>query len=198
MKPTVENLISLREASVTDCEGMAKVSVDTWRTAYKGIIPQVMLEKLSYEKRAEGFRKRFLSAQVYHPFVAMYKDTEVVGFADFGQARDKKWGLNYELCAFYVLPAFQRKGLGVRLFEMGVKAGIRQGMKGMYTSVLEDHSGRKVYEKLGGRLLGQEGIEIGADRYREVFYGWDSLVQALKQAEFARQLRLPFFGGGVR
>jgi len=41
----------IRRATIEDLKGIAKVHVDTWRTAYKDIIPDSYLASLSYEKR---------------------------------------------------------------------------------------------------------------------------------------------------
>jgi hypothetical protein len=198
MKPAGENFVSLREASVTDCRGMAKVSVDTWRSATKGLVPQGLLEKMSYEKRAEGFRKAFQQTSFYAPFVAVYRGVEVVGYAHAGAVRDRKWGNQAELYALHVLPAFQRRALGVRLFELAVKACIRHRQRGLVACVLEDNPYRGFYEKLGGKVLGHTDLDLGRTVARELVYGWDNLGRALKQAEQARQLQLPFFMGGVR
>ncbi|MFC7320144.1 hypothetical protein [Halobacillus campisalis] len=39
------------EAVVGDAEAIAKVSVDCWKTTYKGIVPTTYLENMSNEKR---------------------------------------------------------------------------------------------------------------------------------------------------
>ncbi|MFK4392310.1 hypothetical protein ABH916_004238 [Peribacillus frigoritolerans] len=43
----------IREASLADAEGIAKVHVDCWRTTYKDIMASDFLDKLSYEKRKD-------------------------------------------------------------------------------------------------------------------------------------------------
>lgn len=47
------NKTIIREATLSDACGIAKVHVDTWRTAYKGIINDEFLNELSYDKREE-------------------------------------------------------------------------------------------------------------------------------------------------
>ena len=39
----------IRTATVDDASGMARVHVDTWRTAYRDILPASVLSTLSYE-----------------------------------------------------------------------------------------------------------------------------------------------------
>jgi len=43
----------IRKAKLDDATGIAKVHVDSWRTTYKGIIPDDFLNNLSYEQRTE-------------------------------------------------------------------------------------------------------------------------------------------------
>lgn len=43
--------MKIRIAKVSDAEGIAKVQVDTWKTAYNGIFPDEYLSKLSYNEK---------------------------------------------------------------------------------------------------------------------------------------------------
>lgn len=45
--------MNIRKANRDDAPGIAKVHVDSWRTTYKGIIPQSFLDELSYEQRTK-------------------------------------------------------------------------------------------------------------------------------------------------
>ena len=40
----------IREATLDDVPGIARVHVDTWRTTYPGIVPAEHLAGLSYER----------------------------------------------------------------------------------------------------------------------------------------------------
>jgi len=42
--------ICIRRANISDANGLARVHVDTWRTAYHGIIPDEFLSNMSYER----------------------------------------------------------------------------------------------------------------------------------------------------
>lgn len=50
----------IRPATIDDAANMAKVRVDTWRSAYSGIIPAAHLESLSYEQTAERWHRGIL------------------------------------------------------------------------------------------------------------------------------------------
>ena len=55
LKGVIEILI--RKAELEDAKGIAKVHVDSWRTTYKGIVPDTFLENLSYENREQIWKK---------------------------------------------------------------------------------------------------------------------------------------------
>jgi hypothetical protein len=43
--------MNIRDALAADAGGIARVSVDTWRATYQGIMPDTVLEGLSYKTR---------------------------------------------------------------------------------------------------------------------------------------------------
>lgn len=45
----------VREAKLEDVGAIARVQVNTWRTTYRGIIPEDYLANLSYEKREKSW-----------------------------------------------------------------------------------------------------------------------------------------------
>ncbi len=51
---TFVNNVIVREASLEDAPAIARVHVDTWRTTYRGIIPEDYLATLSYQQRVLG------------------------------------------------------------------------------------------------------------------------------------------------
>ena len=53
----------IRPAVVGDAGSMAKVKVDTWRSAYSGIVPSAYLESLSYEGTAEAWCRGILKTE---------------------------------------------------------------------------------------------------------------------------------------
>ena len=46
----------VRKAEVEDSAGMARVQVDSYRTAYAGIMPQDYLDHFTYEEQAQDWR----------------------------------------------------------------------------------------------------------------------------------------------
>jgi hypothetical protein len=54
-------MTTIREARISDAPGIARVRVDTWRTAYRGIVSDEHLNGLSCE-RAEASSRRWLAS----------------------------------------------------------------------------------------------------------------------------------------
>lgn len=166
--------VGFREATIADCPAVAKVHVQSWKESFAGIVPQTFLDKMSVEKRAKAFEKGF-SAPFYRMYVAEVPNRGLVGFADFGEPRENIDAYDGELYAVYLLPEFQRKGVGGRLFNLGVEFLRGSGKSSMYLLALEVSPYRSFYEKMGGRIVGSKQIELEGDRYDELIYGWEDL-----------------------
>ena len=152
---------------------VASVHVQSWRESFAGIVPQTFLDKMSVEKRAKAFEQGF-SAASYKMYVAEVPERGVVGFADFGEPRESI-GYEAELYAIYLLPEFQRKGVGGSLFDLGVDFFTENGKSSMYLLALEASPYRSFYETMGGKVVGRKQIEIEGVMFDELVYGWESL-----------------------
>lgn len=177
--------VSFREATVADCAAVAEVHVRSWRESFAGLVPQAFLDGMSVEGRARAFERRFPRAferrfpdDAYRMYVAEAAGRGVVGFADFGEPRGAFEGYEAELYAIYLLPEFQRRGVGERLFRLGVEYLAGRGKGSMYLLALEVSPYRAFYEKMGGRVVGRTQVELGGAAFDELAYGWDSLPRA--------------------
>ena len=70
-----------REANILDASGITKVKVNTWKTAYKGIMSEEYLQSLSYKDKEKNWRHRLENpthgAKI---FIAETKQNKIVGF----------------------------------------------------------------------------------------------------------------------
>ncbi len=55
----------IRKAELKDISGIAKVHVDSWRTTYKGIVPDSFLDNLSYENREQIWKRGIEENHIY-------------------------------------------------------------------------------------------------------------------------------------
>jgi GNAT superfamily N-acetyltransferase len=100
---------------------------------------------------------------------------QIVGFVKGGPERSKNPEYTGELGAIYLLEDYRRQGIGQRLVLTLVKKLIDHGHNSMLVWVLAKNPYRKFYEKLGGKYLRSQQIEIGGSSYEEIAYGWNDL-----------------------
>ena len=168
-------MVSLvRPAELDDAPAIARVHVATWRSAYRGLLPDDFLASLSQTHYEERWRRN-LSDGAARIYVAEDVDG-VVGFASGGPERAGENGYAGELYAIYILEDAQGRGHGRRLVQ-AVVGGLRElGIRNMIVWVLRDNSAaRGFYERLGGVYVRAQPITIGSAVLQEVSYGWKSL-----------------------
>lgn len=172
----------IREASHTDAPAIARVTVDTWRTAYKGIMPDEHLDRLSYDEREE-FLLEFLSNTDSNTFtyVAEEESGQVVGFASGGPERTGNSLYKSEIYALYILKDYQRKGVGRLLVQTVIKRLKQSGVHSLLIWVLKDNPCRRFYETIGGRLVEAKTIEVDGFKCDLVGYGWNSCTYIPKK-----------------
>lgn len=166
--------MKIREATLADAANIARVHVDSWRTAYRGLMPDTLLDNLSYESR-ERMWKRILADSERREFVYVVEDDQgrIIGFASGGASRDKA-AVEYqsELFAIYLLEEHRGHGLGKRLFLQVVERLVQMGMNSMLLYVLAGNPASYFYEKLGGKYLKDGIYETNGLQFKQVAYGW--------------------------
>ena len=164
----------VRPAELDDAAAIARVHVETWRTAYRGLLPDDFLASLSESMYSERWR-RTLSDATNRVYVAESAQG-VIGFASGGRERAGEDEFGGELYAIYVLQEAQGHGHGRRLVQ-AVAGGLRElALPDMIVWVLRENApARGFYERLGGEYVREQPITIGSAVLQEVSYGWKSL-----------------------
>ena len=104
----------IRKAEIKDARAIAKISVDTWKDAYKGLIDDAILEGRKVDdKRISAWCENIQNLD-FTVLVCEYN--EVLGYLWAGPARDE-YGLKHEIYALYVKTSAQRKGVGTELIK---------------------------------------------------------------------------------
>jgi len=166
----------IRLAQVEDAPAIARVHIDTWRTAYAGIVLAEHLARLSYERCEARWLPYLCDPQgETRTFVAEARG-QVVAFASGGPARDPLPGLDGELYNLYVLEAFQGKGYGRLLVAQLAQDLAIQGYHSLIAWVVKDNPACRFYERLGGRLVGGKTVKVGGQALVDVAYGWPDLA----------------------
>ena len=164
----------VRPAALDDAAAISRVHVASWRTTYRGMLPDDFLASLSEEPYADRWR-RVIGDRLSRVFV-VDEDEEIVGFASCGRERAGENGFAGELYAIYILDRAQRKGHGSELVRTVAGALREMKLTDMIVWVLRDNAAaRHFYERLGGAYIRSQPITIGAATLEEVSYGWRSL-----------------------
>lgn len=122
-------MIGIRPAAADDLPDIGRVVVDCWRSTFAGLLPTEFLESMSADHQERRHRRYFGRAGVnYH--VACDESGGVVGFANGGPSRDTGFPHEGELYALYLLPAYQRRGIGTSLFSRVAGDLERAGCRG--------------------------------------------------------------------
>jgi ribosomal protein S18 acetylase RimI-like enzyme len=165
--------MKIREATISDAYGIAKVQVDTWRTTYVNIVPDDYLANMSYDKRKDIWANIIQTKNVY---VAENDAGEIVGFASGGKAINGEYE-NYpgELTAIYILQEYQGRGIGRLLVKEVTRTIEKLGYQSMIIFVLKDNQAKYFYESLGGKAIDEVEITIGDKPLKEIVYAWDDI-----------------------
>ena len=168
----------IREAKQEDALGMAKVRVETWRSAYQGIVPDEFLESLSYADISERWKRVFWEERDPNTavFVAESEPGEIIGIAISGMEQNHDPIYHGEIYVLYVLPQNQNRGIGRQLVAACVRHFVDTlRIRTMLIWVLADNPYRRFYESLGGKIVREKTQEIGGKLLAEVGYGWDEI-----------------------
>jgi len=158
---------------------MARVHVDTWKSAYRGIVPDYRLNELTPEGDiSRGFGSWLRNPREGEaPFVAFAGSDDVVGFAVGGPNREADPAFTGELITIYVTKSVQGHGVGTALVREVARHLLATGMYSMNAWVQERNPYRRFYERLGGVLVSRRihvsrtlGVPLPV-----VSYGWEDI-----------------------
>ncbi len=163
----MENII-IRNVNEKDISSVADIQVNGWKTAYKGIIDDVILNSMNKDEKI----KRFEGNYKKNGFVVAELENEVVGFcryADSNEFTPNMQDIDCEITALYVKPDLKYNGIGTKLFQFVVNEFKNQSKSKMILWCLKDNEpSKKFYTKMGGKIIKERVIEIGEKSYCEV------------------------------
>lgn len=170
------NKINIREANISDAAGLARVSVDSWRSTYSGIIPQEYLDSLTYENRTSRWKER-LSNLDGPGFTFVVEDGfgNIIGYAGGLKGNSGNPVYTGEVGDIYVLKDYQDQGIGRRLMATTALRLKEYGHSSLLVWTFEDNPYRTFYESLEGSLIDEKEAEIGGRKLKQVAYGWQNL-----------------------
>jgi GNAT superfamily N-acetyltransferase len=140
----------IRPACTDDAAAMARVQVAGWRTAYRGIFPDDVLDAADPAAATDKWRQR-LAAPGAVAFVAMTRDGIAAIAAGGPPGKEPRLDFGPELYSLYLLPEWRRRGIGRRLLAATFSAFLANDAGGAYLWCLAgNRDGRSFYARMGG------------------------------------------------
>ncbi len=164
----------IRKAEPKDAKKLAQIHIDSWKVAYRGLVPDNILEKLNYDKRKIGF-KEALEKELEETYIAEDKN-EFFGFVTIGKCRDEDLDCSSvaELWGIYLDPKCWRRGIGSSLFSFVEDKFISRGYHEYVLWAFEGNiCGDLFYRAMGhipdgARKVLRRGKDLNVIRYKKV------------------------------
>lgn len=153
--------IAIRAASPSDVDAIASLHLASWRTAYRGIVPDEFLAAITLESRVIRWRKALSSSEspLTETIVAVDGHT-IRGVCSFGPRRPPQSTGVGEVHALHVEPTSRRRGIGQLLLDDALRRLAIRGFSGAVLWVLRDNvDARHFYEAQGWAVTGEETVE---------------------------------------
>jgi ribosomal protein S18 acetylase RimI-like enzyme len=168
--------VVVRTAGAADAEAVAAVEIAAWKTAYRGIVPDWVIDGLDLEQEAAVWRGRLRQQEVVRVAVAELDESpeprRLVGYVTEAPARGADEAGLGEVWAIYVDPAAQGRGAGRALMDAAVRALANRGFAEAILWVFEANTAaRGFYERMGWSPDGaSKPYEIGGVSPLELRY----------------------------
>lgn len=155
----------LRPAELGDAVGIAEVHVRSWQGAYRGLMPQDVLDGLSIEDRAARW-EGILTDPYPLTLGTLVAEVEgvIAGWASFGAGRDAGTDALGEVYGIYADPASWSRGIGLALITASEAALVTAGYDDAFLWVLDGNErADRFYERRGWLADGATKIDERPD-----------------------------------
>lgn len=154
---------------LTDYDDLLQVSnvyEQSWKTAYKGIIPQSYLDSIPAGRWAKSINRQGMNN------IVIIENDIIIGTSGFCTSRWVKFPEYGEIVSVYLLPEYTGKGYGRKLMEKAMSGLKEMGFDRFLLWVLEENeNARRFYEHLGFMNSGEVlNDNIGGKELREIMY----------------------------
>jgi ribosomal protein S18 acetylase RimI-like enzyme len=162
----------VRRAVAEDSHGIAVVHVSSWQHAYRGIVPQAHLDRLSVADREKRWVE--ILGQDSSETLVADADGHIVGFVSYGRSRGERAEPDEgEVYAIYVRSSHWSTGVGRSLWDAAFARLRELGFVRAIVWVLAaNEKAIQFYERVGFTLCegSETTVDIGGKRLPEVRY----------------------------
>lgn len=160
--------MEIRKINQSDSrEEISNIYEQSWRHAYKGIIPQDFLDSIPKGRWCRAFDN-----PKGHTLIMLDDNGKMIGSSSYCASRFEKFEGMGEIISIYFLPEYCGKGYGKPLLMRAVEELKAMGFKDIFLWVLEEnHNARRFYEKCGFSYSGEQYTDnIGGKDLVELQY----------------------------
>jgi GNAT superfamily N-acetyltransferase len=166
--------LRIRRATADDAAAIGRVQYDTWRSSYRGLVPDALLDGLDplrWERLAARSLVAVDPARIAH---VAELDGEIVGHVSAGRERSGTLpAYPGEIYAIYVRDAHQGQHIGRRLMRAAAADLVARALTPiMLWTLFDNPRSRGFYESLGGLVIGEKRETFEGHELHEVGYGW--------------------------
>jgi GNAT superfamily N-acetyltransferase len=167
----------IEEAVPADAAAIAALHAESWRTAYRGFLPDTFLDGPVFDERLQFWMARMAAPDPHRRLVIKaVSDDRMLGFACVVLDADEKWGALLD--NLHVRPDLKGRGIGKRLFDRA-RAWIAtvEPDRCMHLTVIEANQyARRFYDREGGRIVERLMAEHVPGTHVPILrYLWDPL-----------------------
>lgn len=162
----------LRPATPDDAAAIAQVHVTSWQHTYQGLFSADFLAHLSVPERQQQWQQWLATADSTHLAWVAEREGQIGAFVSGGPERTQHPVLQGEIYALYLLPSWQRQGLGAALWRTARQELKRQGLSGLCVWVWRDNPATAFYIAQGGVYDRERTVVLQGVSVPEVSYAW--------------------------
>ena len=179
----------IRTATSNDCAAIARIQVDSYRSAYATLMPTEYLDAFSYAEQEQDW-KDWLETDRGLLLVAENEPGNIIGYTLVQLASEEETSFESEVVALHVNRNFHRHGAGRALMAEAARRMHARGCRSLGLWVIDGNPAIGFYDRLGGQPTGEHFFEIEELhlRRREIGYVWPRIEDLFEPLPLHRRV----------
>ena len=167
--------VSILPADVGDTAAIAALHIESWRSAYRGLLPDEFLDGPVVQNRVDLWNARMPAPDPHRRLVLKaLANQELVGFVCVLLDAEPSWGALLD--NLHVKPEVKGIGIGHRLFQAARDwVAVAAPGQPMHLTVMEGNvAARRFYDRQGGAIAERKVKEVVPGTYVAILrYVWE-------------------------
>jgi GNAT superfamily N-acetyltransferase len=169
-----DEVLHVREATRADAAAIARLHLDNWRMAYRGIVPDDLLDGITALSRLRHWDGVLADADgAEFVYVAEEAGGRLLGIASGGPEMGGDPCYRGELYVLHVRPEARGRGVGRALMRAVAGRLAAGGITTLLVWMLRENApARRFYAALGGQFLREQPAMFEGIMLVDAGYGW--------------------------